>query len=123
MKFAEIEQTEGHLVEAHGPGWVRISGQRYTQGLILTPAEIVSPWGPACASELDLEHLLDLTRFAPEVILIGTGQTTALLDPLLQAPFIQQRIGVEWMTTAAACRTYNILVAEGRRVVAALIID
>ncbi len=123
MKFAEIEQSEGYLVEAHGPGWVRIRGQHYTQGLILTPAEIVSPWGPTCAQELNPEHLLDLVRFAPELILFGMGQRSALLDPRLQALFIDRRIGIEWMTTAAACRTYNILLSEGRRVVAGLIID
>lgn len=122
MKFSEIEQTEGHLVEAYGPGWVRISGRRYTQSLILTP-KAITPWGPAVALDLTPEHLLTLAQGSPQVVLIGTGQRPVLLDPALYAPLLALGIGIEVMTTPAACRTYNLLMSEGRLVAAALILD
>lgn len=122
MKFSEIEQTEGHLVEAYGPGWVRISGRRYTQSLILTPSAI-TPWEPAAVLDLTPGHLLPLAQGSPQVVLIGTGHRPVLLDPALYAPLSTLGIGIEVMTTPAACRTYNLLMSEGRLVAAALILD
>ena len=99
------------------------AGGRYNRSLILTPSEIIESWGPATAAELTREHLTAIANLGPRVVLIGTGKQPALLDPTLYLSLLERGIGVEVMTTGAACRTYNILMAEGREVVAGLILE
>ncbi|MCK7576135.1 MAG: Mth938-like domain-containing protein [Chromatiales bacterium] len=123
MKFSEADAGSGYLIEGYGAGWIGLSGRRYTRSLILTPSEIIEPWGPTSPADLTREHLTAIADFAPRVVLIGTGEQPALLDPRLYLSLLERGIGVEVMTTGAACRTYNILMAEGREVVAGLILE
>jgi len=123
MKFSEADAGSGYLIEGYGPDWISLSGRRYTRSLILTPTQIIDHWGPATAADLTREHLTAIADLKPRVVLIGTGAQPALLDPALYLSLIERGIGVEVMTTGAACRTYNILMAEGREVVAGLILD
>lgn len=118
MRFAEADRSGGHLIESYGRDGIAIDGRDYRHGLILTPEQIVEPWGPARPFDLSAEHLNELLAFSPQVVLLGTGETQVFLDPRLCFDLMGQGIGVEVMDTGAACRTYNILMAEGRRVVA-----
>ncbi|MTW21573.1 Mth938-like domain-containing protein [Allochromatium palmeri] len=123
MKFSEADAGSGYLIEGYGSGWISLSGRRYTRSLILTPSEIIEPWGPTAAADLTREHLTVIADLTPRVVLIGTGDQPTLLDPVLYAGLLERGIGVEVMTTGAACRTYNILASEGREVVAGLILE
>ncbi|QGU33308.1 Mth938-like domain-containing protein [Thermochromatium tepidum] len=122
MKFSEADVGNGYLIEGYSAGWISISGRRYTRSLILTPSDIL-PWGPTQAANLTPLHLEAIAHLSPRVVLIGTGERPVLVDPVLYVNLLERGIGVEVMTTGAACRTYNILMAEGREVVAGLILE
>ncbi len=85
-------------------------------------ADAFGPWPPHTIAELTAEHVALLLAHDPEVLLIGTGAKFALPPQAAFASARAKRIGVEVMDTAAACRTYNVLVGEGRRVVAGLML-
>jgi uncharacterized protein len=87
------------------------------------------PWvGPVCTwsapnfAELTLEHFEQVRQLQPELVIFGSGARLRFPPPVLLLPFMAQRIGFECMDSGAACRTYNVLVGEGRRVVLALLI-
>ncbi len=118
MRFAETDDRGGNLVRGYGPEGIRIGARTYRGGLILTPARIVTDWGPAEAEGLAPEHLEALLALDPELIVLGTGAVQVFPDPALYRVTAARGVGIEVMDTGAACRTYNILMAEGRRVVA-----
>ncbi|WP_020507931.1 Mth938-like domain-containing protein [Lamprocystis purpurea] len=121
MRFAETNDSAVYLVQAYGPEGIRVGGRTLTRGLILTPEQIIEDWGPRRIADLDPGHLQTLIALSPEVIVLGTGAVQVFPDPALYFAVLERRIGCEVMDTGAACRTYNILVAEGRRVAAALL--
>ena len=121
MRFSEADNTSGDLIDAYGVDGILIGGRRYRQGLIVTPERIIAPWGPAQPADLTAEHLDALLACAPQVIVLGTGVSQIFPDARIYMKFMEQRIGFEVMDTGAACRTYNILMSEGRRVAAAFI--
>lgn len=120
MKFAESDDSGGYLIEGYGPDGIRIGGRSYRAGLILTPDRIIEGWGPDEASRLAAEHIAALLELDPQVIVIGTGRTQVFPDPAVYSAIARGGVGLELMDTGAACRTYNILMAEGRRVAAGL---
>jgi uncharacterized protein len=123
MKFAEADPGDGHLINGYAPGRVVVDGRSYREGLIVSPERIVEGWGPAAAGELTVDHIRDLLALEPQVIVIGTGQRQVFPSPAVYAAAMQCGVGVEIMDTGAACRTYNIVMAEGRRIAAGLIVD
>jgi len=121
MRFAPDHAAGGYLIQGYDEIGVVINGQRHTTALLVCAEQLYAPWGPAAdPTALSAEHLDQLLTLAPQVLLLGTGRHALLPRPALMLPFSQRGIGVEIMTTAAACRTYNVLSAEGRRVVAVL---
>ena len=119
LKLHADTPTALNTVTAYGPGFIEINKIRYTSAVLLTP-ERVAPWDIAsfdALAEADFERLRGLE---PEVALLGTGSRQRFPHPRLARALAEARIGLEVMTTAAACRTYNILMAEGRKVAAAL---
>jgi uncharacterized protein len=120
MKFAESDDSGGYLVEGYGSDGIRIQGRSYRTGLILTPDRIIEGWGPEDASRLTIEHVAALLELEPQVIVIGTGRAQVFPDPSVYSAVARGRVGLELMDSGAACRTYNILMSEGRRVVAGL---
>ena len=119
MKLHADTPTALNTVTAYGPGFFEINQIRHVSAVVLTP-ERVEPWTIAsfeALSEADFERLRALD---PEVVLLGTGSRQRFPHPRLSRALADARIGLEVMSTAAACRTYNILMAEGRKVVAAL---
>jgi len=84
--------------------------------------ELLLDWPAASVQLLNADHIAALVALAPEIVLLGTGATFAFPEPALLAPLYKAGVGVEVMDTPAACRTFNILLAEGRNVIAALIV-
>jgi len=123
MKFSEADRGNGHLINGYEPGRVVVDGQSYREGLIVSPECIVEDWGPAAAAALTVEHIGALLALSPQVIVIGTGRRQVFPNPAVYAAATECGVGVEIMDTGAACRTYNIVMAEGRRIAAGLIID
>ncbi|MGA7981573.1 MAG: Mth938-like domain-containing protein [Chromatiaceae bacterium] len=121
MKFSETGNSGRHLVQGYGSGRVQIRGKTYTEGLIVSPDEVIAGWGPERAADLAPEHVTALTALEPQVIVIGTGARQIFPEPRVYASALAMGIGVEIMDTGAACRTYNVLAAEGRKVTAGLI--
>ncbi len=100
---------------------IRISDEYYNSPFIISGQRIVPRWNVESIEEINEASLQVIFDLQPEVILIGTGKTQVFLPAATQAHFFRHNIGFEVMTTDAACRTFNVLVAEGRHVVAALL--
>jgi len=119
-----IPNTAGlNLFTAYGEDYAAVNHEKYTKNLILLPESIIHEWTEATLdtlSEADMQVLLGL---GTEIILLGTGKRLRFPPGALLRPFAPARIGLEVMDLQAACRTYNILAAEGRKVAAALLFD
>ncbi len=110
-----------NLIRTYGPGQIVVNDQRYGASLIVLPERVFPDWPPRSFQELAPEHMQTLAVLDQEVVLIGTGRRLRFPSAELLAPMAQAGIGWEIMDTGAACRTYNILVSEGRKVAAALL--
>ncbi len=110
------------VINSYGAGGFMVSGERYDGSVLVFPNQIVA-FAPKSWSDLNLEHLSPITGAEPrvELLLMGCGPSIQPLDPALRRALREAGIGIEFMETGAACRTYNILMAEDRRVAAALI--
>lgn len=122
MKF-HLQAPGAHVVTGCGNGWVRIGADEYRSGVVLLPDRVVPGWAPAGFDALTADDFARLLESLPEIVLLGTGALQRFAHPRLLKTLYDARIGVESMDTRAACRTFNILAAEGRRVVAALAIE
>ena len=121
MRFSQ-ERIDGNSISAYASGQVTVNGEAITTSVIVTPKRIIHDWLPAVFEEMQAAHLELFARLDPEIILIGTGDTLRFPPAAWTAAYLARGIGVEVMDTAAACRTYNVLLSEDRRVVAALLI-
>ncbi|WP_412480135.1 Mth938-like domain-containing protein [Azonexus sp. IMCC34839] len=119
-----LANTAGiNMFTAYGEGYVAVNNEKHEKSLILLPEAIMPDWTeakPETLSEADMAKLLEL---GTEIVLLGTGQRLRFPPGALLRPFAPAGIGLEVMDIQAACRTYNILAAEGRQVAAALIFD
>ena len=122
MKFHLDAPGGVNFVRGYGPGQLRVGEQVHTTSLIVTATTLIEPWRPAAALDITTADLEPLLGLGPEVVLLGTGLRQQFPDPQVLRILYEQRIGVEVMDTSAACRTFNVLVAEGRSVAAALIV-
>ena len=122
MKFAEDNQDEGYVITAYDSMNIVINGKSFTQSLIIAGDQMNDCWGVDSIATLTNEHIDTILSFNPELILIGTGSNLTFPAVEAYAPIISAGIGVDFMDTGAACRTYNILMGEGRGVVAGLIL-
>jgi uncharacterized protein len=122
LKF-EREQAEGrNTFTGYGDGYVEVNRKRHTSSLVVTGERIVTDWPAASIQALGADHLAAIVDLKPEIVLLGTGARFEFPEPAVLAPLYKTGIGVEVMDTPAACRTYNILLGEGRNVLAALIL-
>lgn len=122
MKLSLDNNEKQFRIDAYTVDSVRVGGQDYSDSLIVTPEKIIADWQPAPVKELVLQDMEQAILLGLQVLLLGTGRSLQFPPPPLMAGLAAKGIGLEVMDTAAACRTYNILAAEGRRVGAALII-
>ena len=116
------DRIEGqNAIARHGPEGVAVNGIEYTQSVIVPWTGAVQPWHAAGFESLVASHFARLAACKPELVIFGSGARLRFPPAALLRPLIEAGIGVETMDTAAACRTYNVLLAEGRSVVAALV--
>jgi uncharacterized protein len=121
MKMQSVIDPSLNTLTGYGPGWVEVNRVRHPQAVMVLPRGAVHTWAMpdwTALSPVDFEAMLALR---PELVLLGTGSRQHFAHPRLYACLSAARIGLEIMDTGAACRTYNILMSEGRRVLAALI--
>jgi uncharacterized protein len=123
MKFSLQTPSSSNLVHACSEQEIRVREHVIRASVILTETEIVFDWPPASIEELSALHLQAALQLNPELILLGTGARQVFPDARVIAAVQAAGVGFEVMDTRAACRTYNILVQEGRKVAAALIVE
>jgi uncharacterized protein len=122
LKF-HLDQTAGkNAFTGYGEGYVAVNGTRHEESLVVSAERVITAWPARSVAALAADHLAALVELEPEIVLLGTGSRFEFPEPALLAPLYRAGIGVEVMDTPAACRTYNILLGEGRNVVAALIL-
>src|SRR5262249_31677613 len=121
MKF-HLSTAEGNVFTGHGADYVRLGVIEYRENLLVTPERIVTGGAAGGFEPLTEADFGALAALEPEVALLGTGATLRFPNPSLTRPLINAGIGLEVMDTPAACRTFNILAAEGRKVVAAVLV-
>ena len=122
----DIMQEFGHatyVIRGYDKGNITVNDTTYTSSLVIMPEHLIHDWAPRHIEELTTEHLMSIRHLNPEVVLIGSGEKLKFPAREILNYFMDSKIGVEVMDTGAACRTYNILMSEGRSVAAALIID
>lgn len=123
MKLHLTTPEGNNLISSYGSGWIEVAQTRYQQSLLVMPNRIVTDWEAASTALLSETHFESIAALKPEVVLLGTGSKINFPHPRLWRSLTDAGIGLECMDTGGACRTYNILMAEGRHVIAALILD
>ena len=121
MKIAQDAGAAGNRFTGYGAGYVEVNRVRHAHSVVVGAEQLVD-WPATSAQSLNADHIGALVALSPEIVLLGTGATFAFPEPALLAPLYKAGVGVEVMDTPAACRTFNILLAEGRNVIAALIV-
>lgn len=120
MKMSLDTGTASYLIRAYAPGSITINQAEYTADLIVMPDWLITDWESAPVAELRAAHFDLLADYGPEIVLLGTGREQRFPPARLIADLGRRGIGLEVMDTAAACRTFNVLMSEDRRVAAAL---
>jgi uncharacterized protein len=123
LKLLADPRTTFLAITAYGDAHVAVNGRSLRRSLLLLPDRIDELWGPLEYAALAREHIMPLAALVCDVLLLGTGVKQRFPPPALLRPLIEVGRAIEVMSTQAACRTYNILAAEGRLVAAALIIE
>lgn len=122
MQFRQDHCDFDYIIKAYEPGKITVNEQTYQSSLIIAKDTLVTDWAPQCLADLTHDHLQCLIDMQPDVLLLGTGEHFLMPKPAKLAPLYSANIGVECMSSDAACRTFIALAAEGRRVVAAILI-
>ena len=122
MKLHLNSATGLNTISGHGAGFVQVNQQCVTTPLILLPDRLIAPWNITDIGALSMADFTLLIEMKPEIVVFGSGSAFRFPDARILAAFSQARIGFDVMDTPAACRTYNVLMGEGRNVAAALVI-
>ena len=122
MRFSLDSDANHYAITSYGPDWVQVNQQEFRRSIIVTPERLVSDWSPQTFGDLVESHFAVIAGLEPEIVLLGTGVRQRFPRAPLLRPLLARGVGVEVMDTAAACRTYNIVMLEGRRVAAALLL-
>jgi len=121
MKLQAAQHIGQNTFTAYGEGYVSVNTVRYTDNLIVLPDQLIPDWTLATFGALGLADFELLATLDAEIILFGTGKQLRFPRPELMRPLIAVQKGLDVMDIHAACRTYNVLINEGRKVAAALI--
>lgn len=122
MKLHQNHSELPQQITACTSSYVQVNQQRYSHSLIVGTTQVISPWHEGDWTALTAAQLQVILSLSPELVLLGTGEQHRFIHPKHLTEFNAAQIAVECMSTAAACRTFNILTAEGRRPVAALLL-
>ncbi len=121
------DKTNVQSILGYGPGWVGLGhngvAEKIEHSMVIGSGGEKFDWNCPRFEDLTEAHFTQLAATQPELIIFGSGSRIRFVPPALLRGLMQQRIGIETMDTLAACRTYNVLAGEGRRVIAALLID
>jgi uncharacterized protein len=123
MKLHSTNTQQYQTVTAYDESGVEINAVRFGHSLIVMPETAPVAWPVSSFESLTLENFQQVDAGKPEVVILGTGKRQRFVHPKLIAPLTARHVGVEAMDSQAACRTYNILMAEGRKVALALIVE
>ena len=110
-------------VTSYGPGWVAIQGEKVQHSVLITSAGVREDWPCTRFEDLGPQHFEQLAKLDVELVIFGSGERLRFAKPEWLLALMNKRIGLETMDTQAACRTYNILAGEGRKVAVALLIE
>ena len=122
MQLTLDEKTSPLLIRALGDGQIRIAETTYAHSMLITIDGGPTAWPVQRVEDIELAHWSPLLKAAPSIVILGTGSRLEFPQPAQTATLINRQIGVEVMDTAAACRTFNVLLGEGRSVAAAIIL-
>jgi len=122
LKLHLTNISGANVFTGYGEGYVMINQQRHEQNLVVLPDRLLTDWQPAGFDALTPEHFALIAELEPEIVLLGTGSRLRFPRPELTRALSEARIGLEVMDFQAACRTYNFLAAEERKVAAALLL-
>ena len=123
MKLQITSTQQFQTVTAYDDFGIEINAKYFAHSLVVIPEIAPVVWPVDCFEALTTEHFMQIEALNPDVVILGTGQRQCFVHPKLTAGLTARRIGVECMDNQAACRTYNILMSEGRKVALALIIE
>jgi uncharacterized protein len=123
MKFELDPGIPGRRrISSYGPGHVIVAGERHECNVVVMPDRVIAGWGPAEPGALSVGDMEVLAALAPEIVLVGTGVRLVFPRREVMEALPRRGIGLEFMDTGAACRAYNYLLGEDRRVLAALLL-
>ena len=122
MKF-HLSTGAGNVFTGYGDDYVRLGIVVYRENVVVTPERILTGWCPAGFEALTDADFAMITELQPEIVLLGTGARQRFPSPRLTRALAEARIGLDVMDTPAACRTFNILAAEERKVAVAILLD
>ncbi|WEN42540.1 hypothetical protein CKCBHOJB_02139 [Thauera sp. GDN1] len=126
MKLYQDKNANTNVVTGYGDDHVMIGKVRHDGNLLVSAGRILAGWAPQAGGDLAglrAEDLAQAAEFGAEILIVGTGRRQRFPQPQLLRPLVEARIGFEFMDFAAACRTYNILVGEGRAVALGLLYE
>ncbi|MCK5262258.1 MAG: Mth938-like domain-containing protein, partial [Gammaproteobacteria bacterium] len=121
MKFAEADPNEGYFISSYDENTLQVNGKNFNSSLIIASKQLKTDWSPRSIETLKADDFTAIIQLKPELVIIGTGNKLTFPPVETYAELIKLGVGVEFMDTGAACRTYNILTGEGRHVVCGLI--
>ncbi|MCG5500315.1 Mth938-like domain-containing protein [Ectothiorhodospira lacustris] len=122
MKMTREYGDGRHVITAHDATWIQVNQTRYEKSLVVLPDALIPNWGPTDPETLTAAALAPILERSPEILLLGTGPVMRFPGRDILRLFKDRGIGLEVMDTAAACRTYNVIMNEGRRVAVALMV-
>lgn len=122
MKLHRNEALGKNAINGYGDGYVMVNRVRHQSTLVVLPDRLVTDWAGSTFEALTAAHMDALLALDAEIILLATGARLQFPRAEIMAPLIRARVGYEVMDVPAACRTYNILVSEERKVAAALLL-
>ena len=123
MKLQLTTAENNNLITGYSEDFIEINKKRYARNLIVLANQLILNWDVTSFSDLTAAHFVEIIQLNPEVVLLGTGSKHQFLHPKITQNLTEKNIPIECMTTAAACRTYNILMSEGRNVAASLLLS
>jgi uncharacterized protein len=123
MKLHSDSTQQYQTVTGYDAGGVEINAQRFEFSLLVMPEMAPRPWNVSRFEDLEAAHFEQIAQDAPDVVILGTGERQRFVHPRLVASLSARHIGVESMDSQAACRTYNVLMGEGRKATLALILE
>ncbi len=122
MDITQEHGTASFVITGYDDSAVIVNQTRYTNSMVIMPEKLITQWEPRGLNDLELHHLDEIADLTPGIVLLGTGPVLEFPDQAVLGYFLQRGIGIEVMDTAAACRTYNILMSEGRNVAAVILL-